>query len=186
LRSGLSLGATEGGTNRGIELGAAPTRVATRTGLSLDSGFGDFLGDFLGDGLGVTISSTTHCGLLGAWRKRWIRTAISRSGSIVPRCEEPKSFMSVTDVASLIFGGFLKLEKKSPLTLVGNFGLYNCLGEIFFQARRRSVEMGGADDPKNFHFQAETRVFFGPQKKLVLFRSRKKPPFHKSGLFRIF
>jgi hypothetical protein len=95
-------GLTRVGTVGGL-LGGGGIREGT-PGLELKSALGDFLGDGLGDGLGVMISSTRHwLGGGSILRMRPIRTAISRSGSSVPRCEEPNKLRSVTDNSSSIF-----------------------------------------------------------------------------------
>jgi hypothetical protein len=131
-----------------MALGTALTRVATRTGLSPtwtragSTLAGALAGDFLGDGLGVTISSTTHCVFPAdaGGLNRWIRTAISLSGSIVPRCEDPNSFMSVTDMSSFMV---LNLDGKNALPLLVRLCVWtslHCLGEFFFQGRQKSVE----------------------------------------------
>ena len=97
-----------GGVKRGMALGGGMLllRVGTRAGLdaistcTLSIGFGDGLGE----AFGVTISSTRHFDKgSAAVRTLCNKTAISRSGSMVPRCEEPNSFKSVTDMVSFAF-----------------------------------------------------------------------------------
>ena len=129
-----------------MELGTALTFVGTRTGLSptwARAGSG-FAGDFLGEGRGVTISSTTHCGLPAGGLNRWIRTAMSLSGSMVPRCVDPNSFTSVTDMESFIVEKVV--TEKNAFSSRSDFYVWtslHCLGEFFFQARHKSMWGGG-------------------------------------------
>lgn len=103
----------------------------------LGSGLASDRGDFLGEGLGVVISSTRHWLGGSILRTRPIRTAISRSGSIVPRCDEPKSLRSVTDSSSSICPF---LSKPS-----GHFFFSFSRPEFFFRGFLRR--------PKKFFFE---------------------------------
>jgi hypothetical protein len=145
-----------------MELGTALTFVGTRTGLSptwARAGSG-FAGDFLGEGRGVTISSTTHCGLPAGGLNRWIRTAMSLSGSMVPRCVDPNSFTSVTDMESFIVEKVVT-EKRLffPVRLLC-LDVFTLFGRIFFSGSPQKHVGWRVKCRKKFCFPAETRVSF--------------------------